>query len=301
MQVLITAPAPLQVTLLSLAREPPSEPLASIAESVPTRVLPPGTPIGWDAGAGGAGGGGGSGGGGGGGGGSSADNRGGRGGEGGPPDRAPDTVPVVAHEFCEAQARLRAAAPHVLLEGMGYLPGQQLALLARTCTRAPVLMTGRDACLACTCSTRRLRFSSQVQTSHARAQHGAFVSPHRFRLCMHALNTAPSRLLTGTDFVASQLPWLDGVELRQLRTGGRARSPARDSAPVGGARHTDAASAARQLLRVPYSAIPGTQVDALVTVLVAPPAPVNAHDGARELLRWVHTHAHDGAPAAVQP
>ena len=139
MHVLITAPPPLspQVTLLSLARAPPSEPLASIAESVPTRVLPPGTPIGWDAGAagiaGGGGGGGRGGGGGGGGGGGSADSGGGgggRGGEGGPP--------VVAHEYCEAQARLRAAAPHVLLEGMGYLPGQQLALLARPCTRAPV-------------------------------------------------------------------------------------------------------------------------------------------------------------------
>ena len=41
-------------------------------------------------------------------------------------------------ELCEAQAALHELRPHVVLEAMGYLPGHQLSLLARRCTRAPV-------------------------------------------------------------------------------------------------------------------------------------------------------------------
>ena len=43
-----------------------------------------------------------------------------------------------APELCEAQEALRELEPHIILEAMGYLPGQQLSLLARSCTRAPV-------------------------------------------------------------------------------------------------------------------------------------------------------------------
>jgi len=43
-----------------------------------------------------------------------------------------------ARALCAAQAALLAASPHVLLEVMNYLPGQQLALLARRCCAAPV-------------------------------------------------------------------------------------------------------------------------------------------------------------------
>ena len=41
-------------------------------------------------------------------------------------------------ELCEAQATLAELRPHLLMEAFGYLPGQQLALLARNCTAAPV-------------------------------------------------------------------------------------------------------------------------------------------------------------------
>jgi protein O-GlcNAc transferase len=41
-------------------------------------------------------------------------------------------------ELCEAQRALRELSPHILLEAMGYLPGHQLSLLARDCTRSPV-------------------------------------------------------------------------------------------------------------------------------------------------------------------
>ena len=41
-------------------------------------------------------------------------------------------------ELCEAQGALHELRPHIILEAMGYLPGQQLVLLARNCTRAPV-------------------------------------------------------------------------------------------------------------------------------------------------------------------
>ena len=64
-------------------------------------------------------------------------------------DGLPDVYPLPAPppgtderapppELCEAQSALAEVQPHVTLEVMGYLPAQQLALLARPCTRAPV-------------------------------------------------------------------------------------------------------------------------------------------------------------------
>ena len=42
---------------------------------------------------------------------------------------------------CEAQEALGELAPHIVLEAMGYLPGQRLDLLARRCTRPPITLS----------------------------------------------------------------------------------------------------------------------------------------------------------------
>ena len=97
----------ISITLFSLSANP-SEHMQEIAHRVPTVHLPPGTPASIDA----------------------ADGR--------TPAApgAPAGAPPV--EYCEAQHALRHFGPHVLIEAMGFLPGHQLPLLARHCSRAPV-------------------------------------------------------------------------------------------------------------------------------------------------------------------